>query len=95
MASNPAQGAARSPEWLDIEDFAPTRSTEPRDFCSQTGAQELKARIEAYWRARGNDVMVVLEDAGFHPAIRVARHDVRSDMLNGMPRTSARRGGGK
>lgn len=62
------------------------------DFCSRNGAMALKAKIEAYWRERGHTVLVALHNVGFHPAIRAARFDVRSDMINGMPRsaTSAR-----
>ena len=56
------------------------------DYCSREGAQALKDKIEAYWRARGRDVMLSLHNVGFHPAIRAARFDVRSDMVNGLPR---------
>jgi hypothetical protein len=56
------------------------------DYCSRDGAMALKAKIEAYWRERGQDVMIALHNVGFHPAIRAARYDVRSDMVNGMPR---------
>ena len=59
------------------------------DYCSQDGAQALKDRIEAYWAARGQHVMVALHNVGFHPAIRAARCDVRSDMINGRPRGAA------
>jgi hypothetical protein len=59
---------------------------EPADYCSRDGAQALKDKIEAYWRERGQNVMVALHNVGFHPAIRAARFDVRSDMVNGMPR---------
>ena len=59
---------------------------EPGDFCSRDGALALKEKIEAYWRERGQNVMVALHNVGFHPAIRAARFDVRSDMVNGMPR---------
>ncbi len=59
---------------------------EPDDFCSREGAAALKEKIEAYWAARGQSVMVALHNVGFHPAIRAARFDVRSDMVNGMPR---------
>lgn len=58
------------------------------DFCSREGALALKAKIEVYWRERGQHVMVALHNVGFHPAIRAARYDVRSDMVNGMPRTA-------
>jgi hypothetical protein len=56
------------------------------DHCSRDGAVELKRKIEAYWAERGCEVMIVLHNVGFHPAIRAARFDVRSDMINGMPR---------
>lgn len=58
------------------------------DFCSRDGAHALKQKIEAYWSERGHNVQVMLHNVGFHPAIRAARFDVRSDMVNGMPRTS-------
>ena len=60
---------------------------EPSDYCSREGAVALKAKIEAYWRERGQNVMIALHNVGFHPAIRAARYDVRSDMVNGLPRT--------
>ena len=59
------------------------------DYCSQAGAGALKAMIEAYWAARGRHVIVALHNVGFHPAIRAARFDVRSDMVNGWPRHDA------
>ena len=62
------------------------RETET-DYCSRDGAVALKAKIESYWRDRGQDVMLSLHNEGFHPAIRAARYDVRSDMVNGMPRS--------
>lgn len=71
-------------ETADIEDCRP-HSAEP-DFCSQEGAAVLKAMIESYWAARGQQVMVALHNVGFHPAIRAARFDIRSDMINGKPR---------
>jgi hypothetical protein len=72
-------------------DFDPFSSFEGRgeaDYCSRAGAQALKDKIEAYWRDRGQNVMVALHNVGFHPAIRAARYDVRSDMINGMPRSA-------
>lgn len=71
---------------------SPNRGAGEHDFCSRSGAQELKAKIEAYWAERGQKVQVMLHNVGFHPAIRAARFDVRSDMINGMPRApSAKR----
>jgi len=63
-----------------------TLSRGESDYCSRDGAMALKEKIEAYWRERGQNVMIALHNVGFHPAIRAARYDVRSDMINGMPR---------
>lgn len=84
-------GAERFEESLSSEDdyfAASNRGAGEYDFCSRSGAQELKAKIEAYWRDRGQTVQVMLHNVGFHPAIRAARFDVRSDMINGMPRAA-------
>lgn len=62
---------------------------EPADFTSRDGAAALKEKIEAYWAERGMRVMLTLQNVGFHPAIRAARYDVRSDMINGLPRATA------
>jgi hypothetical protein len=56
------------------------------DFCNTDGARRLKNKIEDYWRDRGYDVDIKLVDAGFMAAMRSARTDVRSDMVNGLPR---------
>lgn len=55
------------------------------DFCNPEGARRLKQRIEEYWRDRGYNVDIKLIEAGFVAAMRSARTDVRSDMVNGMP----------
>ncbi len=55
------------------------------DFCNAEGARRLKQRIEEYWRERGYAVEVKLVEAGFVAAMRSARTDVRSDMVNGFP----------
>ncbi|MDZ4760208.1 MAG: phosphoglycolate phosphatase [Alphaproteobacteria bacterium] len=55
------------------------------DFCNTDGARKLKAKIEEYWSERGFDVNINLVEAGFVPAMRSARTDVRSNMVNGMP----------
>jgi hypothetical protein len=76
----------------NVEYFTSGHSAGEADFCSRDGAQALKAKIEAYWRERGHNVMVALHNVGFHPAIRAARYDVRSDMINGMPRSVVAKG---
>jgi hypothetical protein len=59
------------------------------DYCGRDGAFRLKLKIEAYWRERGHIVHITLREAGFHPAIRANRYDVRSDMFNGRPLPAA------
>lgn len=61
------------------------------DFCNTEGARRLKQRIEEYWRERGYSVDIKLVDAGFVAAMRSARTDVRSDMVNGLPARRADR----
>lgn len=56
------------------------------DHCDREGANALKTRIETYWRERGAVVTVELVASPYLPAMRIARVDVRSDMLNGLPR---------
>jgi hypothetical protein len=56
------------------------------DFCTEDGAKRLARLIEEYWRDRGYSVDVKLIEAGFMPAMRAARTDVRSNMVNGFPR---------
>lgn len=56
------------------------------NFTDRQGASELKARIEEYWRKRGFEVQVVLVEAPFSAAIRSARYDVRSELIDGLPR---------
>ncbi len=59
------------------------------DHCTEEGARRLKQRIEQYWQERGYDVSIDLMEAGFMPAMRSARTDIRSDMVNGLPRKAA------
>lgn len=55
------------------------------DHCTHEGATRLKDRIESYWKERGYTVSVELCEGGFIPAMRSARTDVRSNMVNGLP----------
>lgn len=56
------------------------------NYYTREGALKLKEWIERYWNNRGYDVKVDLIEASFHNGIRAARFDVRSDLVNGMPR---------
>ena len=57
-----------------------------KDWCNTEGAKRLQEKIAQYWTERGYEVEVDLVDAGFVPAMRSARTDVRSNMVNGLPR---------
>lgn len=59
------------------------------DWCNEDGAKRLKQKIEQYWTERGYEVDVDLVDACFIAAMRSARTDIRSNMVNGMPRRRA------
>ena len=59
------------------------------DYCSSDGANRLQAVIADYWRKKGFDVNVELVHQGFVSTMRSSRFDVRSDMVNGMPRRSS------
>lgn len=56
------------------------------DLCTTDGASRLAAQIKEFWRKRGFDVDVETRDEGFVSTMRSARTDLRSDMVNGMPR---------
>lgn len=57
-----------------------------RNFCDKDGAHSLKRKIEEYWRDKGHEVEVKLVDGPFTASMRSSRTDLRSDMLNGLPR---------
>jgi len=57
-----------------------------KDYCDKDGAERIKLKIKEYWESRGYEVDVDLINSGFVAAMRSARTDVRSDMVNGMPR---------
>ena len=56
------------------------------DLCNDDGAVALANRIKEFWRKRGFDVEVETRREGFVSTMRSARTDLRSDMVNGMPR---------
>lgn len=62
------------------------------DHCDKEGAAKLGAKIQAYWALRGGTVRISYEDGPFTPQMRSARVDVRSDMVNGLPRVPKVRG---
>ena len=48
--------------------------------------EEIKARIQRYWKARGYDVEVNVAPTYFSQAFRGVRHEIKSDMINGYPK---------
>ena len=56
------------------------------DYTSREGADALRCHILKYWTERGYDVQVFIQEGGFSPQTRASRFDVRSDMVNGLPR---------
>lgn len=59
------------------------------DLCTKDGASRLQLLITEYWRKKGFDVSVKLVNEGFVSTMRSSRTDLRSDMVNGMPRRHA------
>lgn len=56
------------------------------DLCDKDGASRLALKIQEYWRKKGFEVEVETREEGFVSTMRSARTDLRSDMVNGMPR---------
>jgi len=67
-------------------EFMTTEEIMNSDYCSREGAARLQETIRNYWRKQGFDVDIQLVNEAFVPAMRSARTDVRSNMVNGMPR---------
>ena len=63
---------------------APTKYS--TDFCGVDGADRLKKMIESHWRGLGHEVRVYCQQGEHHSQMRITRMDVRSNMINGMPR---------
>jgi hypothetical protein len=68
---------------------SPARDT--GNYTDRAGAETLKARIEAYWRERGYEIQVTLAAAAFTPALRASRFDIRSELIDGLPRACCSR----
>ena len=56
------------------------------DLCDKDGAKRLAIKIQDFWRKKGFEVHVETREEGFVSTMRSARTDLRSDMVNGMPR---------
>ena len=90
MSSQRAVEFAAEPLEADAHLFVPGAGG-LADYCTREGADSLRRKIESYWKERGCDVIVTLHNAGFHAAIRAARYEIRSDLVNGLPRSRVKR----
>lgn len=56
------------------------------DYCSKEGAAALRRRIERYWAKQNYQVRTKSLYGDFTSTMRSGRYDVRSDMVDGLPR---------
>lgn len=57
------------------------------DYMTRDGAEKLAARIKAHWQARGFHQLDVKASSPPYGLVQgKPRYDVRSNMLNGLPR---------
>lgn len=61
-----------------------------RDYHDHAGATTLAKHITEYWAKQGYRVHVTLHQEAFTFQMREAYWTVRSDMINGLPRTYGR-----
>jgi len=61
--------------------------TPERELCTMDGATHIAAKLRAYWFARGHVINVAIVSDTFQPSLRYAPQYVRTDMINGLPRT--------
>lgn len=57
-----------------------------KNFTNREGAERLCRQIKRYWAERGFEVDARPVRDAFHPSMRSARYDVRSNMKNGLPK---------
>jgi hypothetical protein len=76
----------KAPPLPELDELIRPTGAVGKDFTDRDGAAVLKTTIENYWRERGYRVEVLLVAAAFTPALRAARYDLRSHMVNGLPR---------
>lgn len=66
--------------------FRHSANVHDEETCTRAGAERLKQLIEDYWARKGHIVTATIVEQSFHPAIRTGRFDIRSDMVNALPR---------
>ena len=94
----PSDNWGRVPPHIRKERQAPAsdrylRDPEPEfpspDSCTLEGAKCVAARIEAYRKARGFAVETSVVPIAFHKSMREATFAIRSNLINGMPRSGS------
>ena len=70
---------------MSVTSILPFEFGAPRNLSSKRGAELLATMIVEYWRERGYIVQMHIVSAGFHSTLQHVRHDIRSDMVNGLP----------
>lgn len=55
-------------------------------YSTKKGAEVLKKRIEDFWKEQGYIVNVQIIQKEFNVKMRLARFELKSDLLNGRPR---------
>lgn len=69
-----------------LRDECAKAARDEANFTDLAGAQRLKEKIEAHWRAKGfKPPEIKLIPQGFDNSVSACRYDVRSDMRGGMP----------
>ncbi len=61
-----------------------------KQYFDKEGAEALAKEIREFWKKRGYKVKVRVVKAPFDNAVRCARYDVRSDLVNGRPKALKR-----
>lgn len=56
------------------------------EYCDRSGAEALGRKIAAYWGKRGYTVNWKAVQQEFQMVTRMARWDLRTDMVNGYPK---------
>ena len=56
-----------------------------RERCDRRGAEATARQIERYWAERGYAVTCELTQKPFCGEMRIARYDIRSDLVDGWP----------
>lgn len=59
---------------------------EPRECCNKAGADRIARMIIEKWASKGYAVNIKLIQQEYNATARSTRWDIRSDMINGLPK---------